>query len=406
MTEPGIAAAHVDFSPESTRSETAPLLLGHSQPFCRLREQIARVAAADEPVLLHGECGAGRALLARAIHRASARHKEPFVVLPCAGIPETLLETELFGCVKGAVVGASCDRHGVLDMAHGGSVYLEDIDQMSPRTQSLLVRFMETGEVHKIGAFGPGTPADVRIVASFTSRAGSGKSQTSGMLRADLRALFMGGEVHVPALRERRDDIPILADYFARSAAARLGLPVTTFTPQAHSALEAYSWPGNVSELKQVVERVVADARFHEVRAEDLPVGIRPRLMLAARASRGRRSVAEVLLARIVKGGESFWSCVYPQFMRREITRMDVREVVRRGLDAVRGSQDGLVRLFNMPAADRVRFERFLKRYQCEWSYSDPSTSDSKSRAVASDKSLPDTEQRLGAGPAAAPVTR
>lgn len=393
MTELGTATTQVDVAPASPSSETAPLLLGHSHAFCRLREHVARVASADAPVLLRGERGSGKALLACAIHRASGRAGEPFVRVSCADTPETLLETELFGCVKGAVVGASCDRHGVLDMAHGGSIFLEDIDQASPRTQSLLVRFLETGDVHKVGAFGAGTPADVRVLASVTTRAVLARSEWTGGLRADLRAYFMGAELNMPALRERRGDIPILADYFARAAAGRLALPVATFSPQAHNALEAYSWPGNVSELKQVVKRVVAEARFRDVRAEDLPVGIRPRLLLAARASRGRRSVADDLFARLVTGGESFWTCVYPLFMRREITRMHVREIVRRGRDLARDDEH-LLSLFNMrAAADHRRFERFLKRYACDLPSFDAATGQMPRTQHQSDRSRPNSDQ-------------
>ena len=365
MTEKGIAAARVEVTADSTPGVMPAVLLGHSHAFCRLRESLSRVVAGEGPVLLRGERGAGRALVARAIHLSSTRARGPFMVVSCAGTPETLIETELFGCVKGAVVGASRDRLGLLDAAHGGSLFLEDLDQMSPRTQSLLVRFLETGEVYKVGALGTGTPADVRILASVTVSAGSDHGQGPGVIRADLRSHFMAAELAVPALRERPDDIPILADYFARAAAGRMGLPLTTFTSQAHSALESYTWPGNVAELKRVVERLVADARFGEVRAEDLPVGIRPRLLLAAGARR-RRTVAESLFRRLVAGGESFWTCVYPLFMRREITRMDVRDLVRRGMESVEGSEEALMRLFNMPLADRSRFDRFLRRYQCE----------------------------------------
>jgi DNA-binding NtrC family response regulator len=383
MTEPA-AAPQLEFTTESTRREHQLLVLGHSQAFRRLQEALVRLGHVNRPVLLRGEEGVGREHIARSIHRAGSRARQPLVVVSCGSYPETLLETELFGCLKGAVVGASSDRHGVLDIAHGGSVYLEDVDQIGPRVQALLVGFLETGDVRKVGAFGPGTPSDVRVIASITSRPGTSRPAGAGALRPDLLAAFIGGELTVPPLRERRNDIPVLADYFARVTTARMNLPVATFSPQAHTALEAYSWPGNVGQLRRVVERVVKHARSGEIAAEDLPVGIRPRLRLAAQGAGGRRSVAEVLLARLLTGGESFWACVYPLFLRREITRMDVRELVGRGRELASGCQDGLVRLFNMPTQDRARFERFLRRYNCEVAgIAPPSGSLAPSNAVA-----------------------
>ncbi|MEZ5287608.1 MAG: sigma 54-interacting transcriptional regulator [Vicinamibacterales bacterium] len=360
MNDPTSTLAQVDGASDSLRGETVPLLLGHSRAFCRLRDQITRVAAGDGPVLLRGERGAGRALAARAIHRAGLRAPGPFAAISCAGHHESLLETDLFGCAA----GTSGDHRGLLEQAHGGSILLEDIDQMSPRTQSLLVRFLETGEVHRVGEPGPGTPVDVRVFASTHSRTGSGRV-AAGVLRTDLRAHFLGGELTVPALRERRDDIPILADFFARATAERLRLPVTTFTPEAHGALEAYSWPGNIIELKHVVERVLVTARIGQVRAEDLPVGIRPRLRLASHSLAGRRTVAEILMARLVTGGENFWTCVHPLFMRREITRTDVRDLIWMGLRMARGDEAALVALFNRPSGDRRKVRTFLRRYGC-----------------------------------------
>jgi DNA-binding NtrC family response regulator len=159
----------------------------------------------------------------------------------------------------------------------------------------------------------------------------------------------------------------VLVDYFARVATTGNERRAVTFTLEAHSALEAYSWPGNVRELRRVVERVVLSARSEVIGAEDLPVGIRPRRLGAAKDRRERRrTVGEDLFMRLLQGGESFWSAVYPMFMQREITRSDVRDLVRRGLEAARGNYSTLVRLLNMPASDQRKFLGFLRRHGCE----------------------------------------
>jgi len=352
-------------APEPDSPSVLPPLIGHSAAFGRVRHDIACLAASDAPAVISGEPGTGKSLVARALHAASSRAVGPFVVVPCARLPETLLETELFGCAKGSVVGASSDRVGVLDVAHGGTVLLEDVEEMTLRTQGLLLRFLESGEVNRVGTFGAPTPSDVRVLVSTSTRLDTAVEER--VFLGELAACLVARQLVMPALRDRRDDIPVLVDYFARvavSAAADQRAP--NFTPDAHRALESYSWPGNVRELRRVVERLVMSAHSESIGGEDLPVGIRPR-RAGTRASRERRrTVGEDLFLRIVQTGESFWSAVYPMFMQREITRTDVRDLVRRGLEAARGNYPTLVRLLNMPASDQRKFVSFLRRYGCE----------------------------------------
>jgi len=364
--DPRLAAAELYESvPAPDTPSVLPPLIGHSAVFSRVRHDIACLAATDAPAVICGEPGTGKSLLARAVHAASSRASGPFVAVPCARLPETLIETELFGCVKGAVVGASSDRIGVLDVAHGGTVLLEDVEEMTPRTQGLLLRFLESGEVNRVGTFGAGTPSDVRVLVSTSARLDARVRE--GTFRDELRSCLATRQLVAPSLRERKDDIPVLVDYFARVAITGNGQHTVTFTLEAHNALEAYPWPGNVRELRSVVERLVASARSELIGAEDLPVGIRPRRPGAAKASRARRrTVGEDLFMRLVQSGESFWSAVYPMFMQREITRTDVRDLVRRGLEAARGNYSTLVRLLNMPASDQRKFVGFLRRYGCE----------------------------------------
>ena len=365
MSETGTAAARLTEPVARPSANGTPLLIGDSPIFSRLRDQVDRVGMLEVPALVMGEPGSGRSLLVRALHQASARRDEPVVALSCGDMPETLLETELFGCLKGSVVGASSDRAGVLDLAHGGTVLLEDLDEMPLRTQELLARFIESGEVKRVGTFGGAILADVRVVASASATLRD--RVTQGQFLEELWSQFAGSTLAIPALRERRDDIPILIDYFAAAYCAALGKPEVIFAPDAMQALMEFSWPGNVRELRSVTERLVGNARSLVIAADELPVGIRPRRTGAARRGRERRrAVGEELFVRLITNGESFWSCVYPLFMEREITRTDVRDLVRRGLEVARGNSETLVRLFNMPAADHKRFVGFLRKYDCQ----------------------------------------
>ena len=201
-------------------------------------------------------------------------------------------------------------------------------------------------------------PADVRVLASTSAALRDRVVQ--GRFREELWSQFGGSALAIPTLRERRDDIPILIDYFAAVHCAAVGKPEVIFAPDALRALMEFSWPGNVRELRSVTERLVGNARSLVIVADELPVGIRPRRTGALRRGRERRrAVGEELFVRLITNGESFWSCVYPLFMEREITRTDVRDLVRRGLEVARGNSETLVRLFNMPAADHKRFVGF-----------------------------------------------
>ena len=369
MSEKGTAAAKpftLSFDTPAPQRDDA--LIGHTAAFCRVREQLDCLATHDEPLVLTGEAGTGKSGFARAAHAASPRATAMMAVVSCRTLPEALLEAELFGCVKGSIVGAAADRHGLLDVAHGGTVVLEDVDELTLHSQALLLRFLETGEVRPLGTRGAGTPSDVRIVA--TTRRPLKAKVAQGAFNGDLYAALGVHDIELPALRDRRPDVPVLADYFARATADPLGRSPVHFSAEAHRALMAYSWPGNVTELRRVVERLVRQAAVGEIGAHALPVGIRPRASAGDGARRRRersQAVAETLFQRLVAGHESFWSSVYPLFMAREITRADLRDLLRRGLRASTGDLGGLMHLFNMPPADERRFVTFLRRYDCYW---------------------------------------
>ncbi len=327
-----------------------------------LRQEIARVSESDAKVLITGESGVGKELVARAIHERSARHAFPFVTVNCAGLPETLLESELFGHVKGSFTGAYRNKPGKLEMADKGTVFLDEIGEMSLRMQGLLLRFLETGEIEKVGADGSHGNVDARVVTATNRNLAEMIAQ--GQFREDLFYRLNVIHLHVAPLRERRDDIPMLIDHFIRQLVPIGGRP-PQLGPDALTALVEYSWPGNVRELQNVIERMMV-RKADVIRLADLPVEMRGQRDVALRPKRERRrTAADDLFQRIVEGRESFWSAAYPLYMQREITRGTMCDLVRKGLEQSRGNYRIVTRMFNMDVDDYRKFLNFLRKHQC-----------------------------------------
>jgi transcriptional regulator with PAS, ATPase and Fis domain len=361
---------------QPTPHDAFPRLVGQSELLAEVKEEIGRVAQSDAKVLITGESGVGKELVAEALHQASTRVRQPFATVNCAGIPETLLESELFGHIKGSFTGAYRDKPGKLEAAHLGTVFLDEIGEMTLRMQGLLLRFLETGELQKVGAFGETKAVNVRIITATNRRLRDLVNQ--GLFREDLFYRINVIQIVVPPLRDRKEDIPLLVQHFARlgvnsSRAARGGQdvdrPPLDVTPETMTALMDYPWPGNIRELRNVVERLLVNNRG-PVSVMDLPQEIRARQsMLAKPARERRRTVGDELFKRLVEDGENFWSTVYPLYMQREITRGNVRELVRKGLEDARGNYKILVRLFNMPPEDYKKFLNFLRKHDCQLSF-------------------------------------
>ncbi len=214
-------------------------------------ELAGRVAAHDTTVLITGESGTGKEVLARAIHRMSRRADGPFVAINCAAIPEQLLESELFGHVRGAFTGAVGDRAGLFEEAKGGTLLLDEIGDLPPGLQAKLLRVLEEREVRRVGE-SRSRAVDVRLVAATARRLE--EARAAGEFRDDLYYRLNVVELELPPLRDRPDDVPALLAFFAQRVAQRLGRPIN-FTPQVLTQLTAYPWPGNVRELRNAVER-------------------------------------------------------------------------------------------------------------------------------------------------------
>jgi transcriptional regulator with PAS, ATPase and Fis domain len=347
------------------RHDDAAQLIGTSREILELSQEIRRVARSDAKVLVTGETGSGKEIVARAVHSASPRASRVFVPVNCAGLPETLLESELFGHVKGSFTGAYRDKPGKLEQAHNGTVFLDEVGEMTLRMQGLLLRFLETGELQKVGADRALGKVDVRVIAATNRDLREMISQ--GLFREDLFYRLNVIHLVVPALRQRREDIPALVTHFlARFMRSCPGI-IREISSDALAALVSYSWPGNVRELENVIERLAVTSRSEVVRTDDLPAEIRfPHNGSARPPKERRKGVADDLYQRIREGGESFWTAVYPQYMQREITRGQVRELMRKGLEESRGNYRVVVRLFNMEGSDYKKFLNFLRKHDCQ----------------------------------------
>ncbi|MEK6323654.1 MAG: sigma-54 dependent transcriptional regulator [Acidobacteriota bacterium] len=244
-------------------------MIGQSVPIRALRQQIAVAAPTNGRILIYGESGTGKELAARAIHHQSPRAAMPFVELNCAAIPEELIESELFGHTKGAFTGATQAKRGKFEQADGGTLLLDEVGDMSLRVQSKVLRVLEEQRFEPLGSNTP-LQVDVRIIAATNKRLD--EEIERGAFRPDLFYRLNVIPFEVPPLRDRREDIPLLADYFNLKYSTEYNRPPKAFTEDAHSQLAEYDWPGNVRELRNTIERVVIMAGKERISAEDLPL--------------------------------------------------------------------------------------------------------------------------------------
>jgi transcriptional regulator with GAF, ATPase, and Fis domain len=319
---------------------------------------VGRVASGDAKVLITGESGVGKDLVAREIHAGSARASRPFIAVNCAGLTETLLESELFGHVKGSFTGAYRDKPGKLQLANRGTLFLDEVGEMSLRMQALLLRFLENGEIQSVGADHIKSTVDVRVVAATNRNLGD--MVANGQFREDLLYRLRVIHIHVPPLRERREDIRVLVQFLTGKSSR----PVN-FSEEALRTLERYRWPGNIRELQNVVEQSLWMANGSTVEVSHLPPSVQASADQVLPVKERRKQIADELYQAIVSGGYSFWEHIHPLFLQRDITRHDLRELVRRGLSTTRGNYRSMLRLFGMPASDYKRFLNFLAAHDC-----------------------------------------
>ena len=319
---------------ESSFSE----IVGQSRRMREVFALIESVAPSTSTVLIQGESGTGKELVARAIHSRSPRRDREFLAVNCAAITESLLESELFGHVKGAFTGALRDKRGLFEAAGGGTLFLDEIGDMPPSVQVKLLRAIQEGEVRPVGATS-NLRVDVRIVAATNRDLRS--AMEKGQFREDLYYRLSVIDVDLPPLRERRDDIPMLAYYFLRKYARKLGREVPSLEPGCLELICGYQWPGNVRELENVIERAVLLSPAGAVAASSLP----PTLFKGYQAD--------------VDGGTSDASMPF-----KEAKSLAMTDFERRYVSTLLEQHGGNIsRAARQAGLDRSNFKKILRRY-------------------------------------------
>lgn len=245
------------------------LVVGRSAPMRALRQQIALTGPTDGRVLIYGESGTGKELVALALHAASKRADQPFVAVNCAAVPEDLIESELFGHVKGAFTGATESRRGKFEQADGGTLFLDEVGDMSLRMQAKLLRVLETGLIEPVGGQSA-RRVDVRVIAATNKRLDEAIER--GQFRADLFYRLNVVPFQAPPLREHLEDIPALVEHFVEQFSRRYARPPITLTEDAYDKLRRHDWPGNVRELRNLIERLVITESVSPVTADRIPL--------------------------------------------------------------------------------------------------------------------------------------
>ncbi|MDQ3806135.1 MAG: sigma-54 dependent transcriptional regulator [Acidobacteriota bacterium] len=311
-------------------------LVGVSAAFVEVMKLVGRVAGTTLPVLVTGESGTGKELVARAIHRRSARAARPFVAVNCGAIPAELIESELFGHTRGSFTGAERDRRGLLQEADGGTVFLDEITETTPAFQVKLLRALQDGEIRRVGS-NQTISVDVRVIAA--SNRDVEREMREGRFRQDLFYRLNAVTLHLPPLRERAEDIMPLARHFAEGAARQSARGCVSFTREAVRLLEAYDWPGNIRELENAVVRAAALCD-QAIRPEDLPEHVRGSRPPAGEAGAPAGAGEEII----------------------SLAELEARHVAR-VLAHTGGNKQAAARVLGI---DRTTLQRMLKRHRLE----------------------------------------
>ncbi len=269
-------------------------IVGQSAPMVRVFEAIQTVGPTEATVLITGESGTGKELIARAIHSASPRHYNPLVVLHCGALAESLLESELFGHEKGAFTGAQYRKKGSFEVADGGTIFLDEIGDISLKTQTDLLRVLQEREITRVGSSHP-IHVDFRCIAATNKHLE--QLVEEGKFRPDLFYRLNVFQIQLPPLRDRRSDIPILVDHFVRKFASSMNKRITRVSPAAMALLDHYQWPGNIRELENAVERAMVVALEPELRESDFAL----RLPVAGSASRTLEDMEKVHILNVLE---------------------------------------------------------------------------------------------------------
>jgi transcriptional regulator with GAF, ATPase, and Fis domain len=312
-------------------------MVGESPVMKQVYQFLSKVASTDSTVLITGESGTGKELAARALHQNSKRCGRPFVAVNCAALAETLLESELFGHEKGAFTGALATRKGRLEIADGGTLFLDEVGELSQALQVKLLRVLQEREFERVG--GTRTiKVDVRLIAATNKELE--EAIAAGVFRQDLYYRLNVVELTMPALRERAEDIPLLANYFAGKHGSKCNRKVLGLSPEAESWLLRYDWPGNVRELENAIERAVVLGTTERILPEDLPEAVLESEAEASTPPRGYHEAVsqtkrEIILAALEKAKGNYTEAakllgVHPNYLHRLVRNLNLRDQLKK----------------------------------------------------------------------------
>ena len=316
-------------------------MIGRTETMLKLFERIRAAARINGAVLVTGETGTGKELVARSIHGLSDRGNGRFVAVDCGAMPEELIESELFGHRRGAFTSALADKPGLFEEANGGTLFLDEIGNTSKRFQVKLLRALQEHQIRRLGDLIP-RKVDIRVIAATNADLRS--MVRRGEFREDLYYRLNVFPIEVPALRRRIEDVPLLVEHLARGR--------KDFSDRAIRKLQGYSFPGNVRELENIVESAIYSVDDTVVHAEDI--------VLPGENHADERCEIHV---------DNFWESVARPFSNRQITRHHVESLIRQGLTETNGSYRKLMTHFKMPETDYKRFMDFLRRHRCNVDY-------------------------------------
>jgi two-component system nitrogen regulation response regulator NtrX len=340
-------------SPERLAQGAVPGMVGHSAPMRSVFEAVRQVAPTDAVVLITGDTGTGKELVARALHEGSPRAKQAFVKVNCAAIPKDLIESELFGHEKGAFTGATARKIGKIEASSGGTLLLDEVGDMALEAQAKLLRVLEENEVERVGG-NRSLPVDVRVLAATNKDLP--EAIAAGDFREDLYYRLNVVPIRVPALRERRGDIAELVEHFRSRFQGETGRPLHEFDDSAYEALRAWPWPGNVRELRNVVERLEIMTDGDRIQGADVK-----RILAEARRPGGS-----------APDGAPGEAALDEDLTLREILDRTERSVIRRALEAADGVISDAARRLGMDRANLHRKMRRLEMDRDEEGASDP----------------------------------
>ena len=350
--------AATSVKPQLTVEEHQDSLVGKSEAMAQVFKMVGRVSSSDAPVMITGESGSGKELVARAVHTYSQRNGKSFVAINCAAIPEQLLESELFGHEKGAFTGAVCQRAGRFEQSNGGTLFLDEIGDMPLQLQSKILRVLQDGEFSRVGGSGS-LNSDVRIIAATNKNLEQEVAERK--FREDLFYRLNVVRIQLPPLRQRMEDVRLLAEYFLQKVSTRQRLPRLKISEDAIKVLEGHNWPGNVRELENTIHRACVFATSDVLLPKDIPLGAGPVMSednSSATASNGRNSslanvvTKEMAIDALLKAAEQDTKLQLLPWIEREFTLHSMR--------ATNGNQVRSAKLLGITRATlRKRMEIF-----------------------------------------------